>query len=81
MHTNKTNRDHSLEGVSVAEARSVSRLCDRSAADVVRPRSEDSGRRFTHSGCFPATVSTSPACKYLKRVSPKDGSPEANFRF
>ncbi len=33
----KTNRDHSLYSVSVAEARSVSRLCDRSAADVVRP--------------------------------------------
>jgi hypothetical protein len=37
IHTNKTNRNDSLDGVSVAEARSVSRLCDRSAADVVRP--------------------------------------------
>ncbi len=36
-HTDKTIRDHSLEGASVAEARSVSRLCDRYAADVVRP--------------------------------------------
>ncbi|MGB8065298.1 MAG: hypothetical protein WCF26_25675 [Candidatus Sulfotelmatobacter sp.] len=37
MHTVKTNRDHSLDSASVAEAQSVSRLCDRSAADVVRP--------------------------------------------
>jgi hypothetical protein len=36
-YTNETNRDHSLHGMSLAEARSVSRLCDRSAADVVRP--------------------------------------------
>jgi len=38
MHTDKTNRDHSLDSPSVAEAQSVSRLCDRSAADAVLSR-------------------------------------------
>jgi hypothetical protein len=35
MHTDKTNRDHSLDSESVAEAQSVSRLCDRTAADTL----------------------------------------------
>ncbi len=37
MRTDKTNREQSLDGPSVAEARSVSRLYDRYAAYVVRP--------------------------------------------
>ena len=54
--TNKTNRDHSLEGVSVAEARSVSRLCVKA-------------RRPLRGGRCPALTQTAAASAFWLRLS------------